>query len=100
MRTSAVLVLGGLLLTLPIAGNAQEYDRLLKVGHVIDSRNGIDRVIDVAIQAGVVAPVDAEIPPAAATRIVDASGMYVTPGFVHIHSHNYYARLRPGRQPR
>src|SRR5690606_25113950 len=69
---------------------AQTYDLLLKGGHVIDPRNGIDRVMDGAVQNGAIALVADEIDAAAAARTVDAQGRYVTPGFIDIHAHHYY----------
>ncbi len=65
----------------------QKYDLLLKGGHVIDARNRISAVRDVAIANGKVAAVAASIAPADAFKVVDASGYYVTPGLVDIHVH-------------
>ena len=65
----------------------QKYDLLLKGGHVIDARNRISAVRDVAIANGKVAAVAANIAPADAFKVVDASGYYVTPGLVDIHVH-------------
>ena len=56
------------------------YDLLLKGGHVLDSRNNIDSVMDVAIKDGKIANVAANIAPSDALRTVDAKGLYVTPG--------------------
>src|SRR5947208_4332766 len=67
----------------------QKYDLLLKGGHVIDPRNRISAVRDVAIADGKVAAVAAAINPAEALKVVDASGYYVTPGLVDIHVHVY-----------
>jgi dihydroorotase len=67
----------------------QKYDLLLKGGHVIDSRNRISAVRDVAVANGRVAAVAANIDPAEAFKVVDASGYYVTPGLVDIHVHVY-----------
>jgi dihydroorotase len=67
----------------------QKYDLLLKGGHVIDPRNKISAVRDVAIADGKVAAVAANIAPADALKVVDASGYYVTPGLVDIHVHVY-----------
>jgi dihydroorotase len=67
----------------------QKYDLLLKGGHVIDGRNKISAVRDVAIANGKVAAVAANINPAEALKVVDASGHYVTPGLVDIHVHVY-----------
>jgi dihydroorotase len=65
----------------------QQYDLLLKGGHVIDPRNRISAVRDVAIANGKVAAVAARIDPAGAFKVVDVTGLYVTPGLVDIHVH-------------
>ena len=71
-------------------GYAQtSYDLLLKGGHVIDAKNGIDAVRDVAIKDGKIAAVAADIPGSTATKTVNAAGLYVTPGLVDIHVHVY-----------
>lgn len=73
------------------AGWAQspKYDLLLKGGHVIDARNGLSAVRDVAIKDGHIAAVAASIPAADAVKTVDATGLYVTPGLIDIHVHVY-----------
>jgi dihydroorotase len=65
------------------------YDLLLKGGHVIDPKNGIDAVRDVGIRDGRIAAVQENLPSLSATRTVDAVGLYVTPGLVDIHVHVY-----------
>ena len=65
----------------------QNYDLLLKGGHVIDPRNRISAVRDVALADGKVAAVAARIDPSAALKVVDVSGLYVTPGLIDIHVH-------------
>ena len=65
----------------------QQYDLLLKGGHVIDAKNQIDAARDVAIAGGRIARVAAGINPAEARKVVDVSGLYVTPGLVDIHVH-------------
>ena len=65
----------------------QKYDLLLKGGHVIDPKNKISGVRDVAIANGKVAAVAAKIDPAEAFKVVDVSGYYVTPGLIDIHVH-------------
>jgi dihydroorotase len=65
------------------------YDLLLKGGHVLDSRNNIDSVMDVAIKDGKIAKVAANIAPSDAQRTVDAKGLYVVPGLIDIHVHVY-----------
>jgi dihydroorotase len=65
------------------------YDLLLKGGHVIDPKNNIDKVMDVAIAGGKIARVAASIPAAEAKKVVDAAGLYVTPGLIDLHTHVY-----------
>jgi dihydroorotase len=83
MRRILVLVLG----LAALAGAQPAYDLLLQGGTVIDSKNGINAVRDVAIRDGKVAAVAARIDPAAALKVVDVSGLYVTPGLVDMHVH-------------
>ena len=63
------------------------YDLLLRGGHVIDARNRLNAVRDVAIAGGKVAAVAQRIDPAQALKVVDVSGLYVTPGLIDIHVH-------------
>lgn len=80
------------LLGMTAIGAAQPaYDLLLKGGHVIDPKNNIDRVMDVAIAAGKIAQVAPSIAASEAKKTVDVSGLYVTPGLVDIHAHVYIA---------
>ncbi len=69
------------------AQTASQYDVLIRNGHVIDGKNKIDALRDVAIKDGKIAAVAARIDPATATKIVDAKGLYVTPGLIDIHAH-------------
>mgnify|MGYP001199288136 CR=1 FL=1 len=63
------------------------YDLLIKGGHVVDAANGIDEQMDVGIAGRVVAGVEKDIPESNGRRVVDASGMYVTPGLIDMHAH-------------
>lgn len=74
---------------------SQQYDLLLKGGHLIDPKNGIDAVRDVAIKGSRIAAVAPVIPPSQAAKVVDVAGFYVTPGLVDIHAH-VYAGTREG----
>ena len=62
-------------------------DRLLKGGHVIDPKNNIDGVMDVAIAEGKILSVAQNIPAAGAKKVVDVKGLYVTPGLIDMHVH-------------
>ena len=74
---------------------AQPYDLILKGGHVIDPKNGVDAVRDVAIRGDRIAAVATNIAPAQGTKVIHATGLYVTPGLIDIHAH-VYAGLRAG----
>jgi len=78
------------------------YSILIKGGHVIDPKNNIDGPMDVAIyparpaqegkpaQESRIALVARNIDTALAMQTVDASGMYVCPGLIDIHTHVFY----------
>ena len=79
-----------LLASLAPAQQADEsWDLLLKDGHVIDARNGIDRIADVAIKDGKIARVAPDLPAAQAKRAVNVRNLYVTHGIIDIHAHVY-----------
>src|SRR5690242_7064947 len=63
------------------------YDLVLKGGHVIDPANRIDGVMDVAVSKNKIAAVQKDIPSTDAGKVVDVSGLYVTPGLIDIHFH-------------
>ncbi len=69
--------------------SAQQYDLLLKGGHVIDEKNHIDAVMDVAIKDGMIAKVGADIPANSSLKTVALKGRYVTPGLIDIHTHSW-----------
>ena len=79
-----------LLTYLSIPVHAQQYDLLIKGGHLIDPKNQINGVMDVAIAGGKIAQVATNIPPSQARTVADATGMYVSPGLIDIHAHVYY----------
>jgi dihydroorotase len=56
---------------------------------VIDAKNHIDEVFDVAIKDGKIAAVGKDIPADYALKSVTVTGMYVTPGLIDIHTHVY-----------
>lgn len=70
-----------------VAVQAQQVDILLKGGHVIDPRNGIDSQMDVAIADDRILQVAPNISTEGARRVVDVSGLFVTPGIVDLHGH-------------
>ncbi len=77
------------------SASGQSYDLLLKGGHVMDPANDVDGVRDVAIQGNRVAAVAESIPADEAEKVIDVSGLYITPGLVDIHAH-FYTYSDPG----
>lgn len=69
---------------------AQHYDIVIKGGHVIDPKNSINSVMDIAIKDGKIALVATSIPAKDAVQVVAAKGLYVTPGIIDIHTHVFY----------
>ncbi len=97
LRRVLVIVAAGSLLSgyrpAPSAGaqpQAAQFDVLIANGHVIDPRNGLDAVMDVAVTGAKIARVGAKIDPALARRVVDATGLYVVPGLIDIHAHVFF----------
>ncbi|MCK4751129.1 MAG: amidohydrolase/deacetylase family metallohydrolase, partial [Bacteroidales bacterium] len=72
---------------------AQEYDLLIKNGHLIDPKNHIDQLMDIAISEGKVAEVSVQIASEKAESIIDATGLYVVPGLIDMHAHVFWGTL-------
>lgn len=108
------------------APSGKRYSYIIKGGHVIDPKNNINEVMDVAVTSGTraqparpamaavpaegnhparpavparaavpavegtVARVAKNIPADQADRIIDAKGLYVTPGLIDIHVHFFW----------
>ncbi len=70
-------------------GAGPRYDVLVKGGHVIDPKSNISKLLDVAISGGKIARIAPGIPASDAKTLVDAAGLYVTPGLIDIHAHVY-----------
>lgn len=66
-----------------------QFDLVLKGGHLIDPQNGIDAPKDIGITGKVIAAVATDLPTEGTRQVIDASGLYVTPGLVDIHIHAY-----------
>ena len=60
-------------------------DLIIRGGRVIDPETGHDAIADVAIAGGVIAAVGSAA--GDATRVIDAAGLVVAPGFVDLHAH-------------
>ena len=77
----------------PIRSAAQDrpYDLVIRNGEVIDPSRGLRRKADLAVSAGRIAAIEETIPPERAWEVIDAKGLYVTPGLVDLHTHCYHS---------
>lgn len=69
--------------------NAQTYNIVIKGGHVIDPKNNINDVMDIAIKDGKISLIAKNIDTKGAVQVVNAAGLYVTPGLIDMHVHVY-----------
>ena len=69
------------------AGASEPFDLVLKGGRVIDPETGLDAIRDVGIRGDTIAAVSTE--PLQGKRIIDASGLVVSPGFIELHQHGF-----------
>src|SRR3982751_5250696 len=75
------------------------FDLLVKGGTVVDPGAGYDGQLDLAIKRDRIAAVDRDIPIDSAARVIDATGQYVTPGLVDLHTHVYHGSTFWGVRP-
>ena len=64
-----------------------KYDLLLSGGFVIDPRNNINQICDVAVKDGKIALVAPNIDRSSAAERIDVSGKLITPGLIDTHAH-------------
>jgi len=83
-----LLVIGFLFLAESIF--PQSYDIVIKDGRVIDPKNNIDAIMDVAIKDKKIARIAKNIDTKQTAQVVDAKGLYVTPGLIDIHAHVFF----------
>ena len=64
-----------------------KYDLLLSGGFVIDPRNNINQICDIAVKDGKIALVAPNIDRSSADERIDVSGKLITPGLIDTHAH-------------
>ncbi len=67
---------------------SDDFDLIIQGGHLIDPKNNLNGPADIAIKDGLVAAVADRIEPSSA-KLINVSGLYVTPGLIDIHVHVY-----------
>lgn len=78
------------LLAITFFVNAQSYSTVIKGGHVIDPKNKIDGIMDVAINEGKIVLVASNIDAKEGKQVINAKDLYVTPGLIDMHVHVFY----------
>lgn len=96
MRSLLVLLFFSVILR-GVSVHAQLYHTIIKGGHVIDPKNNIDGVMDVAILEGKISRVAENIDVKQGAQIINATGKYVTPGLIDIHGHVFSGTTRDGQ---
>ena len=66
------------------------FDLLVAGGTVLDPGAGLHGVMDVGVRSGRVAAIAPALPRDHAVDTIDATGRYVSPGFVDMHAHVYW----------
>ncbi len=62
-------------------------DLLIKGGRVIDPAQGIDEVVDILVEAGIIKEIGKNLQLEAGCETIEAAGLLVTPGLIDIHVH-------------
>jgi len=81
-KLAAALVLAGI----TVHGQAESFDIIIRYGTVIDGSGNPRYDADVGIKGGFILAVG-DLNAATAATQIDARGLFVTPGFINIHSH-------------
>ncbi|WP_114748167.1 amidohydrolase/deacetylase family metallohydrolase [Pleomorphovibrio marinus] len=81
------LFFAGILLSSPCV--CQTFDLLIKNGHLLDAKNNINKSMDIGIRQGKVALVSESISSSKSKVVVDAKGLFITPGLIDPHTHVY-----------
>jgi dihydroorotase len=85
-RRQFMAAAGAALLTHPMNVLAQSFDLIIKGGRVVDPSLRVNAIADVAIAAGRIVAVAANID-SDATATMDATGKLVVPGLLDVHAH-------------
>src|SRR3981189_665141 len=70
-------------------GPNDKFDLVIKGGDVLDPSQSLRGKRDIGIRWGMIEAIEPEIPPARASKTIDAAGKLVTPGLIDLHCHVY-----------
>jgi predicted amidohydrolase len=86
----------GYITALSYAQQVQRYDILIKNGEIRDPGRGFQKRSDVAISNGKIAAIEENIAADRALDVINASGLYVTPGLIDLHTHCFWGGTATG----
>src|SRR5438046_1024592 len=91
MNRRSFLLGGGAALASSLLGQPPgPFDILIKNGELRDPASQLHRKGDLGILDGKIAAIGDDIASAQALDVIDARGLYVTPGLVDLHTHCYH----------
>jgi len=73
--------------------HGQNYDLVIKNGHIIDKKNNIDFIGDIGVSNGIIKYVGKALPNNSSRKIINAKSLIVVPGLIDIHSHNFHGTI-------
>ena len=68
-------------------GIGQEYDYLIKGAYLVDAKNKIHDTMDIAVLDGKIAAVAKNLSQSNSKKVIDASGLILSPGLIDPHTH-------------
>jgi dihydroorotase len=74
----------------------RRFDLVIRNGTVCDPSRGFKSRADVGISGDKIAAIEANLPANTAGEVIDAEGMFVTPGLIDLHTHCYWGGTGTG----
>lgn len=73
------------------------FDLILKSGNVLDGMGKASFVADIAIKDDMIVEIRPNLPKDNAIKVIDVSGLCISPGFIDMHTHSDFTLIADGR---